>query len=66
MNIVTSAALVGLLSVGLYFLQYIAPRRSYPVHTSGAIVITGASSGIGTGIPLHCWRYCWRYCWQHC
>lgn len=42
------AALVALLAMVFYYAVNVLPRRPFPVHASGAVLITGTSSGIGT------------------
>ncbi len=57
------AVVVGLVAAGLYYALHVLPQPVYPVHTSGAVVITGASTGIGTSQPLG--TACACICLQH-
>ena len=38
---------VAIVAAALYYALYILPAPVFPVHASGAVVVTGASSGIG-------------------
>ena len=38
---------VAIVAAALYYALYILPAPIFPVHASGAVVVTGASSGIG-------------------
>ena len=47
------AGAILLLALAISAVIWLFPARAFPVHASGAVLVTGASSGIGKHLCLH-------------